>query len=539
MNRRTFVSNVSAAAGGAAAYALAPGFPAILSAQSAGPGPVVETTSGRVRGSVDSGVNVFKGIPYGAQRRFMAPVKAAPWTGVRDALEYGPMCPQGNGEGNQREDCLVINIWTRGLNDGGRRPVMLWLHGGGYAGGSGADPRADGVNLCNRGDVVVVTINNRVNVFGWLYLAALGGEEYAASGAAGMLDQVQALTWVRDNIARFGGDPGNVTIWGIAGGARKTSTLLAMPAAKGLFHRAIIESGAQLRIHPPDLATEMALALTAELGLKPNQVAELRSIPFQKLNQARAAVESRQDTSYRQKGVYVQQGFVPTVDGRFIPTHNCDPFYPAVSADVPLLIGANKHESGNFLKADPKIDSESLTSEELLARAQGLAGTGAARLIEFYRGLYPQASPAETYVLMASHRAFGFDVLTMAERKLALNRAAVYKYQFAWEAPPSAPGWRAYHELEGSFVFDNTTKVPRQSGGGPAAAALAAKVADAWIAFARNGNPSTPSLRWPAYTRDGRQIMVLNNECAVANDPSVAERHAWATLYTGLSSSGT
>ena len=312
---------------------------------------------------------------------------------MRDALEYGPMCPQGNGEGNQSEDCLVVNIWTRGLNDGGRRPVMLWLHGGGYAGGTGADPRADGVNLCNRGDVVVVTINNRVNVFGWLYLAALGGDEYAASGAAGMLDQVQALTWIRDNIARFGGDPGNVTIWGIAGGARKTSTLLAMPSAKGLFHRAIIESGAQLRIHPPDLATEMAVAVMAELGLKPNQVSELRSVPFQKLNQARAAVESRQDTSYRQKGVYVQQGFVPAVDGRFIPTHNCDPFYPATSADVPLLIGTNKHESGNFLKADPKIDSESLTGEELLARAQGLAGTGAARLIEFYRTLYPKASP--------------------------------------------------------------------------------------------------------------------------------------------------
>jgi para-nitrobenzyl esterase len=469
----------------------------------------------------------------------MAPTKAQGWTGVRDALEYGPMCPQGNGEGNQSEDCLVLNIWTRGLNDGGRRPVMLWLHGGGYTGGSGADPRADGVNLCNRGDVVVVTINNRVNLFGWLYLAALGGDEYAASGAAGMLDQVMALTWVRDNIARFGGDPNNVTIWGIAGGARKTSTLLAMPSARGLFHRAIIESGAQLRIHPTDLATEMALAVLAEVGLKPNQVAQLASLPAERLVKARAAIESRQDSSYRQKGVYVQVGFVPAVDGRFIPTHNCDPFYPAVSADVPLLIGANKHESGNFLKADPKIDAESLTSEELLVRAQGLAGTGAARLVEFYRTANPNASPAEIYVLMCSHRAFGFDVLGMAERKLALNKGPVYKYQFAWEAPPSAPGWRAYHELEGSFVFDNTTKVPRQSGGGPAAAALAAKVADAWIAFARSGNPSTPSLRWPAYTREGRQIMVLNNECATASDPAVAERHAWATLYTGLSSSGT
>lgn len=545
MNRRRFMGKVSLAAGSAAAYSFAPGLPGIAAAQSrAAAEPVAETTAGRVRGRIDSGVYVFKGIPYGGstagQMRFMPPSKVAPWTGIRDAFEYGPMCPQGNGEGNQSEDCLVLNVWTRGLNDGGRRPVMVWLHGGGYSGGSGADPRADGVNLCNRGDVVVVTINNRVNVFGWLYLASLAGDKYAASGAAGMLDQVAALTWVRDNIARFGGDPNNVTIWGIAGGARKTSTLLAMPAAKGLFHRAIVESGAQLRIHPPDLATEMSLAILRELGLRPNQVAELHSLPFQRLNAARAAVESRQNAMHRQQfGIYVQLGFVPTVDGRFIPTHNCDPFAPAVSADVPLLIGTNKHESGNMLKADPKIDAESLTEQELHARIQPLAGTATGRLIDFYRQMHPQASPAEHYVLMASHRAFGFDVLTMAERKLALGRAPVYKYQFAWEAPPQAPGWRAYHELEGSFVFDNTTKVPRQSGGGPQAAALAAKIADAWIAFARNGNPSTPSLPWPAYTREGRQIMVLNNECKTASDPSVDERHMWATIYTGLSSSGT
>jgi para-nitrobenzyl esterase len=282
MNRRKFVGKVSLAAGGAAAYSLVPGFPGVAGAQSGSAAdPVVQTTAGRVRGRVDSGVYVFKGIPYGGStagaNRFMAPTKVTPWTGVRDAFEYGPMCPQGNGEGNQSEDCLVLNVWTRGLNDGGKRPVMFWLHGGGYTGGTGADPRADGVNLCNRGDVVVVTINNRVNAFGWLYLAALAGDRYAASGAAGMLDQVAALAWVHDNIARFGGDPGNVTIWGIAGGARKTSTLLAMPSAKGLFHRAIIESGAQLRIHPPDLATEMAVAFLRELGLKPSQVADLHT----------------------------------------------------------------------------------------------------------------------------------------------------------------------------------------------------------------------------------------------------------------------
>jgi para-nitrobenzyl esterase len=545
MNRRAFMANMSKAAAGAAAWTRAAGFPAIaLGQERATQDPIVETTAGRVRGRVDSAVYVFKGIPYGAstggERRFMPPVKATPWAGIRDAFEYGPECPQGNGAPNQSEECLVLNVWTRGLNDGGKRPVMFWLHGGGYAGGTGADPRADGVNLCRRGDVVVVTINNRVNVFGWLYLAAIGGDKYAASGAAGMLDQVLALQWVRDNIARFGGDPDNVTIWGLAGGARKTSTLLAMPSAKGLFHRAIIESGAQLRIHPPDLSTEMALAVTAELGLQPNRVGQLQSIPFQRLNQARAAVESRQDQSARiDRGIYVQLGFVPTVDGTFIPTHNCDPFMPAVSADVPLLIGTNKHESGNFLKADPKIDSESLTNDELKARVRALAGTGTDRLIQSYRDAHPQSSPAELYVLIASHRAFGFDVLTMAERKLALNRAPVYKYQFAWEAPPSAPGWRAFHELNCTFTFDNTTKVPRQTGGGPEAAALAAKVSAAWIAFARNGNPSTPALPWPAYTREGRQIMVLNNECSTATDPSVAEKHLWATLYTGLSSSGT
>ena len=547
LNRREFMAKATRiGAASAGASSLVPGlFPSAGARQSSRgvAGSIVATTAGRVRGRVEEGVHVFKGIPYGGstagQMRFMPPTEAEPWTGVREAFEYGPRCPQGNGQGNQSEDCLVVNVWTRGLNDGGRRPVMLWLHGGGYTGGGGDDPRADGVNLCNRGDVVVVTINNRVNAFGWLYLADLAADKdkYAASGAAGMLDQVAALRWVRDNISGFGGDPDNVTIWGIAGGARKVSTLLAMPSAIGLFHRAIVESGAQLRIHPPDLATEMALELLSELGLRPGQIDELHELPFQRLSEARAAIESRQNSSSRnQMGIYEQLGFVPAVDGHFIPTHNCDPFSPEASADVPLLIGANKHEVGNqrVLTSDPKITGESLTEDELRVRIEPLAGSAAGRMVDFYRETYPDVSPAELYVLIGSHKGFGFDVLTMAERKFALGRAPVYKYQFDWEAPPETPAWGAHHELEGSFVFDNTTKVPAQSGGGPEAAALAGKMADSWIAFARNGNPSSASLPWPAYTREGRQVMVFNNECGAAYDAAVAERHFWVTMHTGL-----
>ena len=286
--RRDFLTGVSAFGALGLAYAL--GRPFSTSSrglvQEREVGPMVETDRGKVRGAIRRGVHVFKGIPYGAptggEYRFMPPTRHF-WTSPRDAFDYGASAPQARPQPATSEECLFLNVWTPGLGDGGKRPVMVWLHGGGFSSGSGSSPTYDGVNLCRGGDVVVVTINHRLNVFGSLYLAGLAGNDFEASGCVGMLDIVAALEWVRDNIRRFGGDPGTVTIFGESGGGRKVSTLLAMPAATGLFHRAIIESGAVLRLRSREDATREAELVLAELGLTSRQVRDLQRVPTARL----------------------------------------------------------------------------------------------------------------------------------------------------------------------------------------------------------------------------------------------------------------
>jgi para-nitrobenzyl esterase len=302
LSRRSLMKSSLLGGGVAAASALFGGLipTAVLAVDDSSKyiGPVVETASGKVRGVLQAGTHTFRGIPYGAStagsNRFMPPRKPEPWAGVRDAFENGPTAPQLGGPPNplilnhrqpavEGEDCLVMNIFTPGVNDGRKRPVMVWLHGGGFASGAGSAHSFDGNFLARSGDVVVVSVNHRLNIFGHLYLADVGGEKYADSGNVGLLDIVAVLEWVRDNVVHFGGNPGNVTLFGQSGGGLKISTLLAMPPAKGLFHKAIIESGSLLKgIHRED-ANKTTERILAKLNLQSNQVDELQKLPVDRL----------------------------------------------------------------------------------------------------------------------------------------------------------------------------------------------------------------------------------------------------------------
>jgi len=532
ISRRDFVGHMGRLAGGTAAgLTLLPS--GLLVPRWPRQEAVVETSSGRVRGALEEGVHVFKGIPYGANttgaNRWMPPRDPEPWTGVRDALAYGPDAAQGASAGS--EDCLMMNVFTPGLSDGGRRPVMLWLHGGGFRNLSGSSRMYDGVNLCNRGDVVVCSINHRLNVFGYLHLGDIAGERYVDSGNVGMLDIVHAMQWIQNNIERFGGDPSNVTIFGESGGGRKVSTLLAMPLARGLFHRAIIESGPGIKLQPRDRSTEMALALLRELDLRPHQVERLHELPMETVLAAYNTVEGRLDDDARGKGVFEQHGFVPTVGVPSLPGYAFDPVAPEVSAEIPILIGTNQHEWAYQLRGDPEFMQRTMTAAGLRERVGVFVSEEADRVIETYRRVYGDQHPAVLYALIGSDRTYRFDSIQLAQRKAAQGRAPVWMYLFAWETPVSGGRLLAHHALELTFVFDNVVKVPAMSGGGPEAAALAAKMSEAWIAFARGANPNTPSLpTWDAYQPPERATMVFNDECRVVEDPHREVRELWATM---------
>ncbi len=418
---------------------------------------VVETNCGKIRGIAENAVNVFKGIPYASppegEGRFAPPRKLQPWTEVRDAFDFGNRAMQdenafamppamlklfaGRALPPMSENCLVLNVWTPAVNDGRKRPVMFWCHGGAFISGSGDSPWYDGTNLCRKGDVVVVTINHRLGAFGYLHLGDFGGEEFAASGNAGMLDIVAALEWVRDNIAAFGGDKGNVTIFGESGGGAKVSVLMAMPAAHGLFHKAIIQSGPAVQMASRDDASETARQLLAELGIDAGKVNELRQVPAQKLAEAQAAVLKK--VSMMSFANRRRVGFNPVVDGKHLPGGPFEPTAPAISANVPLIIGTNKDEMNLFFGLAPWLDE--LDEAAMRKRVQMFVGDQADRIIEPYRRARPKDSLRDLVLAIATDHAMRMPSLVTADRKVAQHaRAGVRIHVHVGDA---GAGWQA------------------------------------------------------------------------------------------------
>jgi para-nitrobenzyl esterase len=530
MDRRHFIGQASLLALGSGAW--------VRRALAADPSSVVaDTAFGKVRGVDVDGIKTFKGIPYGASTagrgRFMPPSPPAKWTAVRDALKYGPSAPQRNSDAPapaarlatatdglpaESEDCLVLNVWTPAVNDNRKRPVLFWCHGGGFATGSGSSPGTDGTNLARRGDVVVVSINHRLNVLGFTNLVEQFGRDYAQSGDVGMLDIVLALQWVRTNIERFGGDPNTVMIFGQSGGGRKVSTLLTMPSAKGLFHRAVIESGATIQLVERDAAARVAERLLAKLSLTNSQLRDLQNLPIQKIMSAYFAVV-KDMAGMDQMTV----GFSPTMDGKAVPQHPYFPSASAVSPDVPVMIGHTRTEM--TLSSDEAAFS--LDDAGMRKRVGDLLGDHTGRIIDVYRQANPGATPSDIYFLIASDYRYGAPTMKIAERRAALGKGPVYLYYFRWETPVDGGRLKSPHTMEIPFAFDNVKISARLTGGGPEAVTLADKISDAWIAFARTGDPNTKKLpRWTPFNAADRPTMVFNNVSTVENDPLRAQRLA-------------
>jgi para-nitrobenzyl esterase len=413
------------------------------------------------------------------------------------------------------EDCLSLNVLTPAVGEGGKRPVLFWCHGGGFTAGSGAGRFYNGTNLPIRGNVVVVTVNHRLGPFGYLYLGDLAGEAYAASGNVGMLDLVAALEWVRDNIEAFGGDPGNVTIFGESGGGGKVSALLAMPAAQGLFQRAIIQSGPGLRMMSREKATENAANVLKTLEIAPKDVTRLSTLPVEQILQANARVNRNP-----------LGGWSPVVDGRVLPQHPFDPVAPALSANVPLIIGTNKDEATLFLQNDAALTS--LDEAGLRARIHAFAGDATDALLTSYHHAYPHASPGDLFTSFMTDRLFRIHSITIAERKYEQGTAPVYMYLFTWETPVLNGRLKSTHALEIPFVFDNLSPARNFTGESPELVPLAEKMSEAWLAFARDGKPGYRGLpSWTAYELEGRATMMFDTTCRVENDPGGEIRKAW------------
>ena len=483
--------------------------------------PIAATTAGKVRGYVDRGIHAFKGIPYGddtEKHRFQPPGPPPAWADVRDALKFGPMAPQGSrASATASEDCLYLNVWTPALRDGHKRPVLVYFHGGAYSNGSVNEDLYDGVRLCRRGDVVVVTVNHRLNIFGYLYLAEIGGAEFRDSGNAGQLDLVLALKWVRDNIAEFGGDPGNVLIFRQSGGGAKCATLMAMPAARGLFHRVWTMSGQQVTGRTREHATADAQAVLKALDLTPDRVAEIKTLPVERIMAAAS------------KG-----NWNPVVDGGVLPR---DPFSPdasPLSREIPMVLG-NTHDETRGLIGAGNAALFSLTWEALPAAIVQnvrpfIGPIPSEKIVADYRGFYPNYSPADVFFAVTTAARSWKGMVLESERRAAQG-GPTWVYHVNWPSPADDGKWKAPHTIDIPLVFDNVAESRYTATGGAEAQKLADAMSDALIAFARTGNPNTPALPvWPRFTFEKRSTMLFDTPLRVEEDPRGEERKLFAPI---------
>ena len=507
-------------------------------------GTIVETQSGKIRGfpdgHIEKPVQIFRGVPYGAptggRNRFMPPQKVKPWTGLRDAVQLGDRAPQPSSgwvmieelssldTSPMSEDCLFLNVWTPQVgSNSGKRPVMVWFHGGGYMVGSGGDPRYDGSNLARDHDVVVVTVNHRLNVFGFLYLADIKGADsrFAEASNVGMLDIVAALRWIHDNIAMFGGDPNNVTVFGQSGGGRKVSVLMAMPEATGLRHRSISESGMDLRRTPREVATRQAEALMKAADVTPASLNKLQEMPFRDLLRLVASK-------------HVRVGGGPVVDGRTLPTNPVDPTAPMISADVPWMMG-NTLTEAVWQSSTPLNPIDDATLRADVKRNLKVDDKTADDVIAVYRKGRPKASNTFIYQLIATANWLTVVNSIAGQRKTALGKAPAYVYRFDKQTPVRGGKLHAPHTIEIPYVFDNVDQFTStvMVGDRPDRYPVEKMMATTWTTFARTGNPNNPTLpHWPAYDAKTRSVMTLNNVSKVVDAPHEAERETILKIKT-------
>ena len=508
--------------------------------------PVVQTTSGKIRGRSHDGVATFLGVPYGAStggaNRFLPPRRPAPWRGVRDALELGSPCPQINNEVDYwqdpkvpSEDCLVLNVWSAAERSHRRDlPVMVWFHGGAYMAESAGVRAYDGFNLAMTGEVLVVSANHRLNVFGYTYLGSTADERFAGSGNVGQLDLLAVLEWVRDNISRVGGDPGNVTLFGESGGGGKVCTTIAIPAARGLFHKAIVQSGSFLRTAEAAEALEQTERLCRALHLTPGDISALQRVPTGTLL---ATYQSLQQN-------HMQPKARPVVDGHVLLSQPWDPHAPALAGQIPMLIGTTTEEAAAFagdrLKAPFADDAALIDAIDECAVLSGVPKQRYAGLLPTYRRIMPNLSDAQLVVRIATDVGMWRNALIQVARKLEAGGPPVYMYEFAWKTPCFG-GYYALHAMDLPFVFghqDYPTAWDDDDSAAVRAAAdldgeryrLSELVMKAWAAFARTGDPSTTTLKWPPYDLASRTTMVFDRSTQLVNDPRARSRQLVLSL---------